>query len=105
MEGSKKGVVFMGRRKWTAEQKMEIVLAGMAPGANISDVCREYGIVQTQYYKWREAFIQGGLNALKTGISNREQELEKELEKAKALIGEKEIQIEILRKKTNWGRR
>jgi hypothetical protein len=40
---------------------------------------------------------------LKTGISNREQELEKELEKAKALIGEKEIQIEILRKKTNWG--
>jgi transposase len=102
---ARKGSFFMGRRKWTAEQKMEIVLAGMAPGANISAVCREYGIVQTQYYKWREAFIQGGLSALKTGISNREQELEKELEKAKALIGEKEIQIEILRKKTNWGRR
>jgi transposase-like protein len=93
----------MGKRKWTVEQKMEIVLAGMAPGANISAVCREYGIVQTQYYKWREAFIQGGLSALKTGISNREQELERELEKA--LIGEKEIQIEILRKKTNWGRK
>ncbi|MBA4496426.1 transposase [Paenactinomyces guangxiensis] len=43
----------MGRRKWTAEQKMEIVLAGMAPATNISAVCREYGIVQTQYYRWR----------------------------------------------------
>ncbi|WP_170839860.1 transposase [Lihuaxuella thermophila] len=86
----------MGRRKWTAEQKMEIVLAGMAHGANISAICREYGIVQTQYYKWRETFLQGAIGALKTGVSNREQELEKELEKAKALIGEKEIQIEIL---------
>lgn len=49
--------------------------------------------MQTQCYKWRETFIQGGLGALKTGISDREQELEKELEKAKALIDEKEIQI------------
>jgi transposase len=95
----------MGRRKWTAEEKMEIVLAGMAPGANISAVCREYGILQPQYYKWREAFIQGGLSALFSGVSNREQELEKELKEAKALIGEQTMQIEILRKKTNWGRR
>jgi transposase-like protein len=63
---------------------MEIVLAGMAPAANISAVCREYGIVQTQYYRWREAFLQGGLNALKTGISKREQELEKEAGKGQS---------------------
>jgi hypothetical protein len=28
----------MGRRKWTTEQKMEIVLAGMAPGAKYIDL-------------------------------------------------------------------
>ncbi|MBA4601973.1 transposase [Thermoactinomyces mirandus] len=95
----------MGRRKWTAKQKMEIVLAGMTPGANISAVCREYGILQPQYYKWRESFIQGGLSALSSGPSNKEGELEKELKEAKALIGEQAMQIEILRKKTNWGRR
>ncbi|MFC7443149.1 transposase [Laceyella putida] len=95
----------MGRRKWTAEQKMEIVLAGMVPGANISAVCREYGILQPQYYKWKEAFLQGGLSALATNPSKREIELEKELKEAKALLGEQAMQIEILRKKTNWGRR
>lgn len=95
----------MGRRKWTAKQKMEIVLAGMTPGANISAVCREYGILQPQYYKWRESFIQGGLSALSSGSSHKEGELEKELKEAKALIGEQAMQIEILRKKTNWGRR
>lgn len=41
----------MGRRKWTVDQKLEIVLAGLAPGANISAVCREYGILQPQYYR------------------------------------------------------
>jgi transposase-like protein len=95
----------MGRRKWTVDQKLEIVLAGLAPGANISAVCREYGILQPQYYKWREAFIQGGKSALATSQSNREQELEKELQEAKTLLGEQAMQIEILRKKTNWGRR
>ncbi len=95
----------MGRRKWTAKQKMEIVLAGMRPGANISAVCREYKILQPQYYKWRDAFIQGGLSALSSGSSNKDGELEKELKEAKALIGEQAMQIEILRKKTNWGRR
>jgi transposase-like protein len=41
----------MGRRKWSAEKKMEIVLEGMASGANISEVCRRHGVAQTQYYR------------------------------------------------------
>ena len=95
----------MSRRKWTVDEKMEIVLAGMVPGANISAVCRQYGILQPQYYKWREAFIQGGRSALATRPSKREKELGKELQEAKALLGEQAMQIEILRKKTSWGRR
>lgn len=95
----------MGRRKWTAEEKMSIVMEGMEPGANISEVCRRHQIAQTQYYKWRETFLEGGLQGLRIQKSNREKQLEKELADAKSLLGEKEMQIEILRKKTNWGRR
>jgi transposase len=101
-----KGVVFiMSRRKWSAEEKMNIVMEAMVPGANISEVCRNHGIAQTQFYRWREQFLQGGLAGLATGVSSREKELEKQLQEAKALLGEKEMQIEILRKKTNWGRK
>ncbi|SDZ69179.1 Transposase, partial [Evansella caseinilytica] len=57
---------------------MNIVLEGMAPGANISEVCRRHGILQPQYYKWREAFMEGGLTALQ---SNKNSSREKELEK------------------------
>nr|WP_245891279.1 hypothetical protein [Desmospora activa] len=37
--------------------------------------------------------------------SQREKQLEEELKETKSLLGEKEMQIEILRKKTDWGRR
>ncbi|MDR6227145.1 transposase [Desmospora profundinema] len=95
----------MGRRKWSAEKKMEIVLEGMAPEANISEVCRRHHIAQPQYYRWREAFLEGGRSALRTTPSQREKQLEEELKEAKSLLGEKEMQIEILRKKADWGRR
>lgn len=36
----------MVRRKWSTEKKMNIVLEGMAPGGNISEVCRTHGILQ-----------------------------------------------------------
>ncbi|WP_026975803.1 transposase, partial [Alicyclobacillus contaminans] len=50
----------MPGRKWTVDEKMNIVLEGMMPGANISEVCRRHGVAQSLYYRWREAFLTGG---------------------------------------------
>ncbi len=40
-------------RTWSAEERLQIVLEGMAPRANISEVCRRYGINSTTYYEWK----------------------------------------------------
>lgn len=37
------------RRKWSAAEKLRIVLAGMQPNVSISDLCRREGINATQY--------------------------------------------------------
>jgi transposase len=96
----------MPRRKWTANEKMEIVIEGMAPGACIAEICRKHKIAQPQFYQWREAFLSGGLAGLTTGgASSREKELEEQLRDAQAKIGEQSLQIDILKKKTNWGRK
>jgi transposase len=78
---------------------MEIVLAGMASGANNSAVCREYGILQPQYYKWKEAFLQGGLSALATSPSKREQELEIVLKKPRHCLVNKQCRLRSLEKR------
>lgn len=50
----------MPKRQWTAEEKMQIVLAGLMPEANIAAICREHQISQSQFYRWRDAFLKGG---------------------------------------------
>lgn len=40
-------------RKWTAGQKLEIVLAGIK-SANIEQTCRDHEISSTRYYRWRD---------------------------------------------------
>ncbi|BCJ85703.1 hypothetical protein [Effusibacillus dendaii] len=41
----------MPRRKRSAEEKMAIVVKGMTPDANISEICRGHGITQTLCYR------------------------------------------------------
>lgn len=45
------------RRKWTPAEKMRIVVTGMQPGVEISDLCRQEGIHATQYYTWKKQLL------------------------------------------------
>ena len=45
------------RKKWLAAEKLRIVLAGMQPGVEISELCRREGINPTQYYGWKKQLL------------------------------------------------
>ena len=45
------------RRKWKAGEKLRIVLAGMQPGVEVSELCRREGINPTQYYGWKKQLL------------------------------------------------
>ncbi len=47
----------MKKRQWTSEQKLQIVMQG-ARGRPVSEICNEYLIGQSQYYLWRDQFLQ-----------------------------------------------
>jgi transposase len=52
------------RRKFTAEEKIRIVLEGLRGEASISDLCRKERIHLTMYYKWSKAFLEAGKRQL-----------------------------------------
>lgn len=52
------------RRKFTAEEKIRIVLEGLRGEASISDLCRKEGIHPTMYYKWSKVFLEAGKRQL-----------------------------------------
>ncbi|MEW6448638.1 MAG: transposase [Bacillota bacterium] len=84
----------MPKRRWTAEEKMQIVLAGLMPEASIAAIRREHKVSQSQFYPpsgslsaGRGAFLKGGKAALQNGPSGREQELERKLREAQVPSG------------------
>ena len=52
-----------GRRKFTPEEKVGIVLEGLRGDTQVSVVCRRYGISTTQFYQWRDKLVSGAKEA------------------------------------------
>jgi transposase-like protein len=83
-------------RKWTAKQKLEIVLSGLRGDRGVREVCREHGISETLFYSWREKLCEGGLAAL-AGKEERqgERELRKKVRELERALGRKTYELEI----------
>jgi transposase-like protein len=45
------------RRRWTASEKLRVVLAGLDGSVEISELCRREGINPTQYYGWKKHLV------------------------------------------------
>ncbi len=88
----------------SANEKLRIVIEGMK-AENISALCRQEGISPTDYYRYREKLVEGGLDALRqNGRQKRDSEkesLKKEIEKLKEVIVSQAGEIELLKKKTS----
>ena len=52
------------RRRFTAEQKIRIVLEGLRGEIPVTELCRRKGIQPSIYYQWSKAFLDLGKNGL-----------------------------------------
>ena len=79
------------RNRWSAAEKLRIVLSGMEPGVEVSDLCRRERLNPTMYYQWKRTLI-GAAERIyeKKGSkpSAREERLTKALDRAKEVIVE-----------------
>ena len=45
------------RRRWTADQKLKIVLETLQSDRKLAEICRREGISPTQVYQWRKQLL------------------------------------------------
>jgi len=83
-------------RTFTAQQKIEIVLAGMRADRSIKEVCREHEIAEALYYSWRDKLLEGGRAAL-AGKEERsgEKQLKRKISELERTLGRKTYELEI----------
>lgn len=91
------------RRKFTAEEKIRIVLEGLKGEASITELCRREGIVSNLYYRWSKDFLEAGKRRLQ-GDTVREASssevggLRQENEQLKQLVAELSLKNRLLKK-------
>lgn len=79
------------RRRWSSEEKLRIVLAGLQGDIEVSELCRREGINPTQYYGWKKQLLGSASKVFANGTekpSAKEQRLTAELRRAKDVITE-----------------
>ena len=88
----------MQRRTWTTDEKLAIVMAGLKQIQSVAELCREHQISQTQYYKWRDQFLEGGKQALMGAKHEATKQFERKVEQLEQIIGKQTVALEVLKK-------
>ncbi|HUI23347.1 MAG TPA: transposase [Nitrososphaerales archaeon] len=94
------------RRKFSAEDKIRIVLEGFRKEVPVSDLCRREGISSALYYSWLKDFMEAGKarlqgDSLRDATQSEVKELRAENGRLKELAGEQALQIQLLKKSLN----
>jgi transposase len=93
----------MTRRKFSAEEKIRIVLEGLRGEESIAELCRREGIVQNLYYRWSKDFLEAGKkrlagDAARAATSDEVKELRREAGALKEVVAELTLENRLLKK-------
>jgi transposase len=93
------------RKKYSAEEKIRIVIEGLRGETSIAELCRKEGINANLYYNWSKDFMEAGKRRLAGDIKREAttievHELKNENLDLKQLVAELSLEVRKLKKNT-----
>jgi len=89
------------RRRWSTEQKLQIIEESFLPGETVSSVARRRGVAPNLLYRWRRLLTEGGAAAVGSDEpvvgSSEVRRLEERVRDLERLLGRKTMEVEILK--------
>ena len=91
------------RKRYSAEEKIRIVLAGLRGEDSIAELCRQEGIAQGMYYSWSKEFLEAGKKRLagdtaRAANTGEVKELRREARELKEVVAEQALELRLLKK-------
>jgi transposase len=91
------------RRRFSAEEKIRIVLDGLRGEDSIAELCRREGIVQNLYYRWSKEFLEAGKKRLagdtvREASSDEVKDLRRQAGALKEVVAELTLENRLLKK-------
>lgn len=88
----------MSQRKYTADEKMSVVLEIMRGQKSVSQICKSHGISDSMAYRWRDEAMEGMKQGLSDQRKARHHTPEAEKERLLKIIGQQAVIIDFQKK-------
>ena len=91
------------RKRYSAEEKIRIVMDGLRGESSIAELCRREGISQGLYYSWSKEFLEAGKRRLagdtaRQASSGEVKELRRQSLALKEVVAEQALELRLLKK-------
>ncbi len=91
------------RKRYSAEEKIRIVLDGLRGEETIAELCRREGIAQGFYYSWSKEFLDAGKKRLagdtaRAANTGEVKDLRREARDLKEVVAEQALELRLLKK-------
>jgi transposase len=95
------------KKRYSAEDKIRIVLEGFRKELPVSDLCRREKVSSAIYYNWLKQFMEGGKaqlrgDTLRSATRDEVEELKEENNRLKELAGEQALELALFKKRLSW---
>jgi transposase len=96
------------RRRWSAQEKADLVRLTYEPGMSVSLVARQHGVAASQLFNWRKLDREGALTAVGAGESvvpaSELATARAQIAQLQRLLGKKTMENEILKEAVELAR-
>jgi transposase len=83
-------------RKFTAQQKLELVLASWRGSKSVAELCREHDISESLLRRWRDQVLEAGAERFAAGEQRSEAaEQRKKIAELERALGRKTYELEV----------
>ncbi|HEV2126284.1 MAG TPA: transposase [Chloroflexota bacterium] len=85
------------QKRWTAKRRAALVMEILRGDLSVVEAARRHGLTVAEIEAWRERFLSGAENALRSRPLDEEAQKEQEVKRLKQKVGELVMELDIIR--------
>ncbi len=88
------------RKRWTAKRRVALMVEILRGDTSVAEAARKYGLTVAELEDWRERFLAGAENALRSRPADEDGQKEREIKRLKQKVGALVMDVDILKEAT-----
>ena len=88
-------------QRWTAKRRTALVVSIVKGETSVAEAARKHGLTMAEIEDWKDRFLLGGENSLRSRPKEEEALKDEQIKKLKQKVGELVLDMDILREAIN----